>query len=112
MAKLTKGKAQGRPMEPRWLGVDDAARYVGARADVFLRAVKAGKLPAPSLVLGAKTPRWDRDALDERMAGGSTESNIGAAVNGVVAQIEAEGRARRAAREARRNNSRVSLPGV
>jgi hypothetical protein len=87
---------------PRWLSVEAAAVYLCMRPDVFLKAVKAGKLPAASYALGERTPRWDRDALDARMAGIGDEGNVRAAVDGLVEKIarEAQGRKSRQAKAA------------
>src|SRR5215831_7538735 len=55
--------------EPRWLGPDDTAHYVGVRAERLRPLVKQGKLPAPSYHLGPTQPRWDRLALDAAFEG-------------------------------------------
>lgn len=52
----------------RWLSSEAAAHYLGLRETAFRRKVKAGSLPAPSYLLGSRTPRWDREALDARLA--------------------------------------------
>jgi hypothetical protein len=48
----------------RWLDGQSAAQYLSLRPDAFRRQVKAGKLPAPSYLLGPGNPRWDRAGLD------------------------------------------------
>jgi hypothetical protein len=85
-------------VEPRWLDVDDAAAYLCLRADAFLRAVKDGRVPAPSHHLGSRTPRWDREALDTRMLGGTASTNTREAVDALAEKIKAQGRARRSKR--------------
>lgn len=50
--------------DSRWLDRDAVARHVSVRVDHIPRLVRAGKLPAPSLHLGARSPRWDRDSID------------------------------------------------
>ena len=82
----------------RWLDVDAASRYVSMRADIFLRAVASGKLPKPYHAAGSRSPRWDRDAIDACFIGTDKRETVREAVNGVVAQIKAEGAARRQAR--------------
>jgi hypothetical protein len=51
----------------RWLDRASAAAYLGVRLDRLQRYVDAGKIPAPSYVLGPRSPRWDRLALDETL---------------------------------------------
>lgn len=55
--------------DPGWLSPHAAATHLGLTLDAFRRRVKAGQLPAPSLKLGERNPRWDRAALDAAMAG-------------------------------------------
>jgi hypothetical protein len=50
--------------DSRWLDREATARYISARVDHLPRLIRAGKLPAPSLHLGARSPRWDRESLD------------------------------------------------
>ena len=58
------------PDAPRWLSPEAAAAYVDLRVDLFLRRVRAGKMPQPSRVLGRENPRWDRASLDAAMGQG------------------------------------------
>jgi hypothetical protein len=59
-------RAEGPMSEliPRWLNPEQTASYVGRRVDELPRLVRAGKLPAPSLHFGPRSPRWDRVQLD------------------------------------------------
>lgn len=50
----------------RWLDREACARYICVRVDELPRLQKRGLLPAPSLHLGPRCPRWDRQALDAR----------------------------------------------
>ncbi len=50
----------------RWLTPDAAAAYIGVRVHQLPKLVKAGKVPEPSLHLGTRSPRYDRDELDSR----------------------------------------------
>jgi hypothetical protein len=79
--------------EPRWLDLTAAAAYLSLRPDIFARKVRTGIIPAPSVHLGERTPRWDRGVLDATMGGG-TGGGIGEAVNGVVAEIQREAKNR------------------
>lgn len=45
------------------------AAYLSVRVDALPRLARQGKLPAPSYHLGARSPRWDRHALDSALAG-------------------------------------------
>ena len=75
------------PEPHRWLDSTEAAAHVGLREMEFLRRVKAARLPAPSYQLGARTPRWDRAALDATMTGGPTSQPrpLSGAINAVLA---------------------------
>lgn len=86
--------------EPRWLDADAAADYLSLRVDAFLRAVNAGTIPKPSRHLGPRRPRWDRDALDSVMIGGTASTNTRIAVDALAEEIEAEGRKGRPAQAA------------
>jgi predicted DNA-binding transcriptional regulator AlpA len=79
---------------PRWLSVEAAARYVSMRETVFLRAVASKKLPKPSYAMGKRTPRWDREAIDAKIAGVGSAATMRELVDGVVSTIETQGRAR------------------
>lgn len=83
--------------EPRWLDREAAAEYVSLRVDELPRAVKAGKLPAPSYHLGPKTPRWDRLAIDRAFGVSSEAEAQDAAVQDAIRKIrEGQGQGRSA----------------
>lgn len=82
---------------PRWLRPDAAAAHLGVRPDVLPRLVRIGRIPPPSYHLGARSPRYDRHALDARMAGEVASTDPKVAVHGLIAEILGEGRARRQA---------------
>jgi len=79
--------------EPRWLDRDALAHYVSVRVDEIPRLVKSGRLPAPSFHLGPRSPRWDRLALDACFDGGVASTDPDIAVQGLVNEILAKGRA-------------------
>lgn len=83
--------------DARWLRAEHAAAYLGIRPDALPRLVRAGKIPAPSYHLGARSPRYDRHALDAHMAGEVASTNPRTAVQSLVAEILTQGRARRQA---------------
>lgn len=70
--------------EPRWLDRDETARYLSVRVDELPRLTRRGKLPTPSLHLGPRTPRWDRQALDAVFAGGVASPSVDQAVDNIV----------------------------
>ena len=78
--------------EPGWLYPHAAAAHLGLTLDAFRRRVKAGTLPAPSLALGERNPRWDRAALDAAMTGAARSA--GRPLSGAVHAILAQGRAK------------------
>jgi diphthamide synthase (EF-2-diphthine--ammonia ligase) len=82
---------------PRWLDADAASDYLSLRVDAFLRAVTAGRIPQPSRHLGERTKRWDREALDAVMMGGTASTDTRTAVHALAEEIKTEGRARRQA---------------
>lgn len=51
----------------RWLSLSHAAEHLDLSIDSLRRLVRQGKLPAPDRSLGARMPRWDREALDKAM---------------------------------------------
>jgi hypothetical protein len=79
-------------IDPRWLDLIAASAYLSLRPDIFMRKVKTGIIPAPSLHLGDRTPRWDRGALDVLMGGGAGSTNAREAVNALATEIAAQGR--------------------
>lgn len=74
----------------RWLDREALARHVSVRVDYVPRLVRQGKLPAPSLHLGPKQPRWDREAVDAAFGGGlasragGIEASAQAAINEIL----------------------------
>lgn len=95
--------------EPRWLDLAAAAAYLSLRPDIFARKVKAGAIPAPSVNLGERTPRWDRGALDATMSGGTGSTNAREAVNALATQIAAQGRKDGSAHTQRRNGQNLPV---
>lgn len=89
--------------EARWLDPEAAARYLSVRPDALPRLVKDGRIPAPSHALGARSPRWDRLALDAAFDGGTASTNISNAVNAIAQEIATQGRSRRPPRPEGRN---------
>jgi hypothetical protein len=79
-------------VEARWLDLTAAAAYLSLRPDIFARKVREGLIPAPSIHLGERTPRWDRGVLDLAMGGGTGSTNAREAVNALANEIAAEGR--------------------
>lgn len=63
---------------PRWLDRDACAAYISVRVDELPRLMKRGLLPSPSLHLGPRSPRWDREALDARFDGSVASRRKGA----------------------------------
>jgi hypothetical protein len=78
--------------DPRWLDLTAASAYLSLRPDIFARKVREGIVPAPSLHLGERTPRWDRGMLDAAMGGGTGSTNAREAVNALAEEIAGEGR--------------------
>jgi hypothetical protein len=79
--------------DARWLDVTAGAAFLSLRPDIFLRKVREGLIPAPSIILGKRSPRWDRDRLDAIMMGGGTGStNAREAVRAAAVEIERGGR--------------------
>jgi predicted DNA-binding transcriptional regulator AlpA len=51
----------------RWLSLPHAAEHLDLSVDALRRLVRQGKLPKPDRSLGARMPRWDKEALDNAM---------------------------------------------
>jgi predicted DNA-binding transcriptional regulator AlpA len=51
----------------RWLSLPHAAEHLDISVDSLRRLVRQGKLPQPDRSLGARLPRWDKEALDKAM---------------------------------------------
>lgn len=80
---------------PRWLNPADTARYIGVRMDALPRLVRAGKLPEPSRHLGPRSPRYDREAIDDAFAGTTLSADIREAVEAFSRSIMERGPLRR-----------------
>lgn len=78
--------------DPRWLDRAGVAAYLSVRVDALPRLARRGKLPAPSYHLGARSPRWDRLALDSTLAGTAASADPDAVGAAVVQDILAAGR--------------------
>lgn len=83
--------------EPRWLDRTGVATYLSVRVDALPRLARQGKLPSPSYHLGARSPRWDRLALDSALSGTPSSADPDAVGAAAVQAILAAGR-RRASR--------------
>ena len=83
--------------EPRWLDRAGVAAYLCVRVDALPRLARQGKLPAPSYHLGARSPRWDRHALDSALSGTpSSAASDPDAVGAAAVQAIADAARRRA----------------
>jgi predicted DNA-binding transcriptional regulator AlpA len=60
----------------RWLSLPHAAEHLDISIDQLRRFVREGKLPPPDRSLGARMPRWDREALDKAMQSEPAPANI------------------------------------
>ena len=80
--------------DSRWLDADAAADHLSLRIDAFYRAVRQGRIPAASRHLGVRTPRWDRDALDAVMIGGTASTDTRKAFDALAEEIKAERKGR------------------
>jgi hypothetical protein len=76
---------------PRWLDRAALATHLSVAVEDLPGLQRAGKIPPPSLTLGARRPRWDREAVDRRLAGDATSSNARSAIS-EAAQAIAQGR--------------------
>lgn len=76
--------------EGRWLDRRALATYICVRVDQVARLRRAGKLPAPSMVLGARSPRWwsgDIDAMFGASPAADRQRQAADAVAGLVQAI-------------------------
>ena len=80
---------------PRWLDRDALARHISVRVDAVARLQRAGRLPLPSLHLGPRQPRWDREAVDATLAGGVASTDPRVAINALAEEIAGRRRAPR-----------------
>jgi hypothetical protein len=81
--------------DPRWLDPDATAAYLCVRVEALGRLVRQGKIPAPTHILGERSPRWDRLALDAAFEGGAASTDPDEMVRASVQKILQTGRARR-----------------
>ena len=72
----------------RWLDREAAAQYLGLRVDELPRMLRAGKIPEPSYHFGPKSPRWDKEELDE-ILGGASKSARSQSIDAKIAAIAA-----------------------
>lgn len=80
----------GTPSLPRWADRDTLARYISVRVDRLPKMVRDGLLPAPSLHLGPRSPRWDLrqvDAAFAPQAASAREPTLEEALHGAVEAI-------------------------
>jgi hypothetical protein len=82
---------------PRWLDAAAAAAHLSLTESGFLRRVRAGVFPRPSYGAGGSTPRWDRLALDARMAqdAGTDSTDAAQAFRAAATAIATEPKRRR-----------------
>jgi len=91
----------------RWLSPEQCAARIGAKEHQLPRMVRAGKLPAPSLHLGPRTPRYDILALDALMSGAQSVRSADQATQETVSAIIE--RARRKTAAGGRNRAGISV---
>jgi hypothetical protein len=77
--------------EQRWLDAAAAAAYCTLTEAGFRRRVRAGLFPKPNYAAGAASPRWDRQALDAKFAGGSESTDVAAVFKSLADEIAAAG---------------------
>lgn len=80
--------------DKRRLSPVSAAEYLDVRVDALPHLVRAGRVPAPDYSLCARSPRYDREALDRAMGGKTVSSGPDAALEAYRAK-KADERARR-----------------
>lgn len=56
--------------DQRLMTAQDACKYLSVSRTTFWRMVKSGSMPAP-VMLTPRTPRWDKEAIDKIITGGS-----------------------------------------
>lgn len=80
-----------------WLDGARAAQHLFLSEHRFLALVKSGKFPKPSYHLGARSPRWNSEALDTAMNPETPLDVTREAFSGMVKKIEEKGGSRRQA---------------
>jgi hypothetical protein len=84
------------PEPPRWLDAAGAAAHLSLTESAFRRRVRTGVFPQPTYGAGESSPRWDRLALDARMAADAgTDSTDAAQAFRAAANAVATEKARR-----------------
>jgi predicted DNA-binding transcriptional regulator AlpA len=85
----------GVSLSARWLDARSAAAYLCLDKAAFLRQVKREIFPRPSMYLGPRLPRWDRQVLDEHVNSYKIPEEQ-RSMSEAVQQILSAGRLRRA----------------
>lgn len=81
-------------MDHRWLKPADTAAYIGKPKGSLKQLAKDGLLPRPSYHFGPKSPRYDRQAIDDMITGRSRVADIDAAIAGAI-ELERQRKPRR-----------------
>src|SRR4051812_48517698 len=95
--------------ETRWLDPEAAARYLSVRSAALPRLVRERRIPAPNYILGDRTPRWDRLALDAAFDGGGSSTDADTATKAALDAIIKKGRSRRQAQAGRRHDQDIPI---
>jgi hypothetical protein len=82
------------PDPARWLDRDALAAHISVRVDELPRLSRSGKLPAPSLHLGPRSPRWWSADVDAAFRPGVGSGSPDLVIEDAIAQI-GKGRPRR-----------------
>jgi hypothetical protein len=77
---------------PRWLDPEALARYLSVRTTALPRLVRQHRIPAPTYLLGPRSPRWDRFAIDSAFDGTAASTDPHLASQAIVAQILSQSR--------------------
>jgi hypothetical protein len=88
-----------------WCNASRCAEHLGLRKARFLMLVRQGRFPPPSYHAGERSPRWCLEELDSAMKGPAGTDHAQEVVSAALRKMEEEGRARRAAKEARQGRS-------
>lgn len=92
--------------DARWLIREKAAEHVGYSVSAFNRRVRLGIFPAASRASGGL--RWDRQALDAAMTGGTIPASREDAIYAIAAEIRARPKSGAQA-PGRRNNQGIPI---
>jgi hypothetical protein len=74
-------------IQARWMRPAECASYIGKPAGRLKSLAKAGLLPNPSYHFGTKSPRYDREAIDEMIMGKQQKADINASVERIIANV-------------------------